>query len=68
MPHEITSEEIPEDILARTLVVYTKRSGDFVKYKLRTKKTLYTYKVLPDQAEKIETKLRSLGNVEIVPL
>jgi hypothetical protein len=68
MPHEITSEEIPDDILARTLVVYTKRSGDYVKYKLRTKKTLYTYKVLPEKAENIETKLRSLGSIEIVPL
>lgn len=68
MPHELTSEEITDKILARTLVVYTKRSGDNVKYKLRTKKTLYTVKATPEQAEEVENKIRSAGNIDIVPM
>lgn len=68
MPHELTSEEITDKILARTLVVYTKRSGEFVKYKLRTKKTLYTIKTTPEEASAIESKIKNAGNIEIIPL
>ncbi len=68
MPHELTSEEITDKILARTLVVYTKRSGDYVKYKLRTKKTLYTIKTTPEEASAVESKIKNAGNIEIIPL
>ena len=69
MPHELTTqEEITDKILGRTLVVYTKKSGDFVKYKLRTKKTLYTFKAQPDQVEDVESKIRNAGNIDIIPL
>ena len=68
MPHELTSEEITDKILARTLVVYTKRAGDYVKYKLRTKKTLYTIKTTPEQASEVEAKIKNAGNIEIIPL
>ena len=69
MPHEFTSqEEITDKVLARTLVVYTKKSGDSVKYKLRTKKTLYTFKAQTDQVEDVESKIRNAGNIDIIPL
>lgn len=68
MPHELTFEEITDKILARTLVVYTKRSGDHVKYKLRTKKTLYTIKTTPEEASEMEAKIKNAGNIEIIPL
>lgn len=69
MPHEITTKEgITEEILKRTLVVYTKKSGEAIKYKLRTKKTLYTFKAQPDQVEDIESKIKNAGNIDIIPL
>ncbi len=61
MPKEITAEEIPA-ILPRTLAAYVKRSGEVVKFKLRTKKTLFTIKTTPDEASTIEKIITSSSN------
>lgn len=53
MPKEISKEEIA-GILPRTLAVTVKRTGNDVKFKLRTKKTLFTIKATPDDAAEVE--------------
>ncbi len=69
MPHEIrTQEGLTDEILGRTLVVYTKKSGEYVKYKLRTKKTLFTFKALTEQVEDVESKIKNAGNIDIIPM
>ncbi|MHA2251348.1 MAG: hypothetical protein ACXAD7_13385, partial [Candidatus Kariarchaeaceae archaeon] len=63
MPHELKEiDEITESLLNRTIVAYSKRSGEYVKFKLRTKKTLYTIKASPDEASAIENKINSSGH------
>jgi hypothetical protein len=42
MPKEITAEEIDDSLLERTIATFVKRSGDKIKYKLRTSRLLYT--------------------------
>lgn len=60
MPKEITIDEI-DAILPRTLKATIKRSGEFVKFKLRTKKTLYTIKTSLEESEAVEKKITSGG-------
>ena len=68
MPKEIMEpDQITEDLLKRTLVVYSKLTGDTVKFKFRTKKTLYTIKVNQKQASLVEDKINSRGNIEVIP-
>ncbi|MHA2090061.1 MAG: hypothetical protein ACW98K_04310 [Candidatus Kariarchaeaceae archaeon] len=69
MPHELSSvDDLTEDLLKRTIEVYSKRSGEFVKFKLRTKKTLYTIKITPDEAANVEARIAGSGrSIEIIP-
>mgnify|MGYP001425529903 CR=1 FL=1 len=44
MPRELNSmEEIDEKLLSRTSLVYRKAVKEGVKYKFRTKRTIFTY-------------------------
>lgn len=63
MPKEITVEDL-EKILPRTLSAYVKRSGDHVKYKLRTKKTLYTIKTDLDNVSNVEKIISAVIDIE----
>lgn len=68
MPKEIMEpDNITDELLNRTLVVYSKLDGDVVKFKFRTKKTLYTVKVDQKLASSIEDKIKSKTNIEIIP-
>ncbi len=69
MPHELKSlEDLTDEILNRTIAVLTKRSGEYVKFKIRTKKTLFTLKVKPDEASGVENKINSSDRpIEIIP-
>jgi len=68
MPSELTSlDEIDEKLLERTFVVYRKGTGDEIKYKLRTKSTLFTIKIPQGEASTIETKINNSGfPIEII--
>ena len=68
MPHELTSiDEIDDKLLERTFVVYRKGTGDQIKYKLRTKSTLFTLKVDQDDASDIEGRISDSGfPIEII--
>lgn len=68
MPHELKSiEEIDEKLLARTFVVYRKATPDGIKYKLRTKKTLFTLVVDQEGSGEIENLIEGSGQgIEIV--
>lgn len=69
MPKELKSiDDINDKLLDRTLVVYTKRSGENVKFKFRTKKTLYTLVTSPAEADKIERSISGQGrSIDIIP-
>ena len=60
MPKEITIDEI-DAILPRTIKATIKRSGEFVKFKLRTKKTLFTIKTSLEEADAVEKIITSGG-------
>ena len=69
MPHELESiDDIDDKLLARTFEVYRKGiGGDMIKYKLRTKKTLFTIKIESASASKIESKIEaSTHPIEII--
>ena len=67
MPKEIHLEDINEKLIERTLAVYKRKAGDHIKYKLRTKKTLYTIKVPASETDAVEKAITSSGkNVEII--
>lgn len=64
MPREIFDEEKFLELSERAYHCRVKRSTADVKLKLRTKKTLYTYKTDPDTAERL---LKGI-NCEIIEL
>jgi hypothetical protein len=64
MPIEIKSEDEFLDLSKRAISCRVKRTGDIVKLKLRTKKTLYVYKTNPDKAD-ILTKRLTIDIIEI---
>ncbi len=69
MPKELKPEEVTDGIIDNTIVLRKKGAGDFVKFKLRTKKTLYTVKVPMKEADSFEKKILSRGSsieVELV--
>ena len=69
MPQELTSiDEITESLLERTFEVYRKTSpGGMLKYKLRTKKYLYTLKVEQASAGKVEGRISESNHpIEII--
>ena len=67
MPKEIKIEDINEKLIERTTSVYKRRAGDFIKYKLRTKKTLYTIKVPTSESDAVEKAITTSGkNVDII--
>jgi len=68
MPHEITSmDEIDEKFLERTFVVYRKGLGDIIKYKFRTKSTLFTIKVDQENSSQLQSKIEgSAFPIEII--
>ena len=69
MPKEMKEiDDLTDEILNRTLEVYTKVAGDFIKYKFRTKSTLYTLKVIPDEISNLETRINSVKNIDIIPV
>lgn len=53
MPREIFEEDKFVELSERAIHCRVKRKKDVVKLKLRTKKTLYTYKVDPASAERL---------------
>ncbi|MCY3411156.1 MAG: hypothetical protein INQ03_05905 [Candidatus Heimdallarchaeota archaeon] len=68
MPKEITKEEIPS-IIPFTQSASVKRTGDKVKFKLRTKKTLYTIVASTDEADDVESVITSSGkSIDILEL
>ena len=64
MPVEIKSEDEFLDLSKRAQSCRVKRTGDVVKLKLRTKKTLFVYKTTPEKAD-ILTKRLSIDIIEI---
>jgi hypothetical protein len=70
MPHELQNlDELTDTLLARTLVVYRKGGADMIKYKLRTKKTLFTIKVPQGETTEIETRIEGSGQpIEIIDI
>lgn len=66
MPREITIDDLDKKLIERTHEIYKRRSGDFIKFKLRTTKTLYTVKARVEDADEVEKKIKSLGNIDIV--
>ena len=66
MPREITIDDLDKKLIDRTHEINKRRSGDFIKFKLRTTKTLYTVKASIEEADEVEKKINSLGNVEII--
>ena len=59
MPKEILNIEDLGPIIERAIECRTKRVGDLVKLKFRTKTTLYTIKVTPEEASQIESEISS---------
>lgn len=59
MPREILKIEDLGPIIERAIECRTKRVGDMVKLKFRTKKCLYTIKVTPEEAAQIESDVSS---------
>jgi hypothetical protein len=53
LPKEIFDEEQFLQLAERSIHCRVKRIKDTVKLKLRTKKTLFTYKTDPDSAERL---------------
>ncbi len=66
MPREITIDDLDKNLIDRTHDIFKRRSGDFIKFKLRTTKTLYTVKASIEDADEVEKKINSLGNIDIV--
>jgi len=66
MPREITIEDLDKNLIERTHEIYKRRSGDFIKFKLRTTRTLYTVKSSIEDADEVEKKINSLGNIDII--
>ncbi|MHA1688183.1 MAG: hypothetical protein ACTSUN_02425 [Promethearchaeota archaeon] len=64
MPKEIFDEKQFIELSERAIHCRVKRLKDVVKLKLRTKKTLYTYKVDPPTAERLLSNL----NCDIIEL
>ena len=64
MPVEIKEENEFLELSKRAISCRVKRTGDVVKLKLRTKKTLYIYKTNPDKAD-ILTKRLNIDIIEI---
>lgn len=67
MPKEISFEEIDDRLLGRTLEVRSKNAGDFVKFKFRTIKHLYTVKVESKDADKV-INLVNDKSIDIIPV
>ncbi len=65
MPREITIDDLDKNLIERTHEIFKRRSGDFIKFKLRTTKTLYTVKASIEEADEVEKKINSLSNIEI---
>ena len=63
MPKEILKIEDLGPIIERAIECRTKRVGDVVKLKFRTKTTLYTIKVTPEEAAQIESEISSRMDV-----
>ena len=68
MPRELTSvEEIDEKLLSRTSLVYRKAVKEGVKYKFRTKRTMFTYLADVKKTAEIEDKINTSGfSIEII--
>ncbi len=64
MPIELKSEEEFLDFSKRAQSCRVKRSGDVVKLKLRTKKSLYIFKTTPEKAN-ILTKRLDIDIIEL---
>ena len=64
MPIELKSEEEFLDLSKRAQSCRVKRSGDVVKLKLRTKKSLYVFKTTPEKAN-ILTKRLDIDIIEL---
>jgi large subunit ribosomal protein L38e len=64
LPREIFDESEFLELAEKSIHCRVKRLRDEVKLKLRTKKTLYTYKTSPEEAERL---LKSV-NCEIIEL
>lgn len=61
MPAELQSiDDITDTLLDRTFEVYRKNvAGGMIKYKFRTKKTLFTLKVEQASASEVESRIES---------
>ncbi|MHA2501296.1 MAG: hypothetical protein ACXAE3_00285 [Candidatus Kariarchaeaceae archaeon] len=71
MPAELQSiDDLTDSLLERTYEVYRKGSEHgMIKYKFRTKKTLFTLKVEQAGAAAIESRIEGSGNpIEIVDI
>ncbi len=64
MPKEISPDELTDDLFKRTSRIVAVRSGNKIKYKLRTPKTLYTV-VLEEGTENDLLKKANQFNIEI---
>jgi len=61
---ELKSEDEFLDISKKAQSCRVKRSGDVVKLKLRTKKSLYVFKTTPEKADILTKRL----NIEIIEI
>lgn len=65
MPKEISVEELNDDLMKRTSKITAVRSGDKIKYKLRTPSTLYTLVFTKEGEADTLIQLANKFNVEI---
>ncbi|RMG31673.1 MAG: hypothetical protein D6732_14505 [Methanobacteriota archaeon] len=65
MPKEISPDEVNEDLIKRTSRITAVRSGNKIKYKLRTPRNLYTVVFSEEAQAEGLIKLANQYNVEI---
>ncbi len=65
MPKEISPDEVTEDVMKRTSKITAVRSGNKIKYKLRTPRNLYTVVFSEEGDAENLIKLANQFNVEI---
>ncbi|NHI91407.1 MAG: hypothetical protein EAX96_02820 [Candidatus Lokiarchaeota archaeon] len=58
MPTEITDEEKFIELSGQALECRVKHSQNSIKFKLRTKKRLYTFKASPERADALKKRIQ----------
>ena len=58
MPSEITDEEKFVELSCQAIECRIKHKQDHIKFKLRTKKRLYTFKASPERADELKKQIQ----------